>query len=103
MPAILAAELKPLADRFLDGLSVDQRRQAHQAMSFARGTDWLLLEEPLAALDMAHARRPMHERADLSDGGKSVVMVLHEVNHAAAWADHVVAGRTIRIVAAMNV
>ncbi len=52
---------------------------------------------------MAHARRPMHERADLSDGGKSVVMVLHEVNDAAAWADHVVAGRTIQIVAAMNV
>ena len=72
MPAILAAELKPLADRFLDGLSVDQRRQAHQAMSFARGTDWLLLEEPLAALDMAHARRLMHERADLSDGGKTL-------------------------------
>lgn len=91
--------LEPLAERFLDELSGGQRQRAHLAMAFAQGTNWLLLDEPLAALDMAHARRLMQELAALRDGGKSVVMVLHEVNHAAAWADHVVALKAGRVVA----
>ena len=53
----------------------------------------------LAAMDMAHARALMQELAVLRNGGRSVVMVLHEVNHAAAWADHVVAMKAGRIVA----
>ena len=91
--------LAPLADRFLDQLSGGQRQRAHLAMAFAQATDWLLLDEPLAALDMAHARALMQELAALRDAGRSVVMVLHEVNHAAAWADHVVAMKAGRIVA----
>jgi iron complex transport system ATP-binding protein len=91
--------LAPLADRFLDQLSGGQRQRAHLAMAFAQDTDWLLLDEPLAALDMAHARSLMRELAALRDRGRSVVMVLHEVNHAAAWADHVVAMKAGRIVA----
>jgi len=91
--------LGELSDRFIDELSGGQRQRAHLAMAFAQGTDWLLLDEPLAALDMAHARRLMQELATLRDGGKSVVMVLHEVNHAAAWADHVVAMKQGRIIA----
>ncbi len=91
--------LAGLADRFLDELSGGQRQRAHLAMAFAQGTDWLLLDEPLAALDMAHARSLMQELARLRDAGRSVVMVLHEVNHAAAWADHVVAMKAGRIVA----
>ncbi len=91
--------LDVLADRFLDQLSGGQRQRAHLAMAFAQGADWLLLDEPLAALDMAHARALMQELAVLRNGGRSVVMVLHEVNHAAAWADHVVAMKAGRIVA----
>lgn len=91
--------LGPLADRFLDELSGGQRQRAHLAMVFAQRTDWLLLDEPLAALDMAHARGLMQELAALRDVGRSVVMVLHEINHAAAWADHVVALKAGRIVA----
>jgi iron complex transport system ATP-binding protein len=97
--AVARMGLELLADRFLDELSGGQRQRAHLAMAFAQGTDWLLLDEPLAALDMAHARRLMHEIASLRDGGKSVVMVLHEVNHAAAWADHVVALKAGRVAA----
>lgn len=97
--AIARLGLGDLALRFLDELSGGQRQRAHLAMAFAQGTDWLLLDEPLAALDMAHARRLMQELSALRDSGKSVLMVLHEVNHAAAWADHVVAMQGGRIVA----
>ena len=91
--------LADLADRFLDELSGGQRQRAHLAMAFAQDTGWLLLDEPLAALDMAHARALMQELARLRDGGKGVVLVLHEVNHAAAWADHVVALKAGRVAA----
>ena len=97
--AIEQLALTPLAHRFLDELSGGQRQRAHLAMAFAQNTDWLLLDEPLAALDMAHARTLMRELARMRDGGKSIVMVLHEVNHAAAWADHVVALKGGRLVA----
>jgi iron complex transport system ATP-binding protein len=97
--AIARLGLGGLAHRFLDELSGGQRQRAHLAMAFAQGTDWLLLDEPLAALDMAHARRLMQELAARRDSGKSVLMVLHEVNHAAAWADHIVAMQDGRIVA----
>lgn len=97
--AIRSMGLCHLSDRFLDELSGGQRQRAHLAMALAQTTDWLLLDEPLAALDMAHARGLMEELARLRDLGKSVVMVLHEVNHAAAWADHVVALKEGRVVA----
>ena len=47
--------------------------------------------ETLAALDMAHARGVMAQLAALRAAGKSVVVVLHDINHAAVWADHIVA------------
>lgn len=97
--AIEALGLGDLAGRFLDQLSGGQRQRAHLAMAFAQDTGWLLLDEPLAALDMAHARALMQELARMRDGGKGIVLVLHEVNHAAAWADHVVAMKGGRIVA----
>ncbi|MBL4916842.1 ABC transporter ATP-binding protein [Szabonella alba] len=95
--AMARLALTDLADRFLDQLSGGQRQRAHLAMTLAQDTDWLLLDEPLAALDMAHARALMAELAALRDAGRSVVMVLHEINHAAAWADHVLAMKGGRI------
>jgi iron complex transport system ATP-binding protein len=83
-------DLLPLAGRFLDELSGGQRQRAFMAMTLAQGGDWLLLDEPLAALDMAHARLLMQKLAMLRSMGRSIVVVLHEINHAAAWADHVV-------------
>ena len=91
--------LTGLADRFLDQLSGGQRQRAHLAMTLAQGTNWLLLDEPLAALDMAHARALMQELARLRDAGTGVLMVLHELNHAAAWADEIVAMKGGRIIA----
>ncbi len=91
--------LLPLRHRFLDELSGGQRQRAHLAMAFAQDTPWLLLDEPLAALDMAHGRALMQRLADLRDTGRSIVMVVHEINFAAAWADHVVALKDGRVAA----
>ncbi|MDO5614005.1 MAG: ATP-binding cassette domain-containing protein [Paracoccus sp. (in: a-proteobacteria)] len=90
--------LMPLADRFLDELSGGQAQRGFLAMTFAQDTDWLLLDEPLNNLDMRHARALMGELAGLvRRTGKSVVVVVHEVNYAAAWADHIVALKDGRI------
>ena len=92
--------LTPLAWRFLDEVSGGQAQRAFLAMTFAQDTDWLLLDEPLNNLDMSHARALMARLADLvRNRGKSVVVVVHEVNYAAAWADHVVALKDGRIAA----
>ena len=101
--AIAALHLAPLADRFLDTLSGGQRQRALIAMSVAQETDYLLLDEPLNNLDMAHARRLMELLRALADrSGRTIVVVLHEVNYAAAHADHVVAMKAGRIAAQGN-
>ncbi|SMO73984.1 ABC transporter ATP-binding protein [Paracoccus laeviglucosivorans] len=97
--ALRAFALTDLGDRFLDEVSGGQAQRAYLAMTVAQDTDWLLLDEPLNNLDMAHARSLMARLAGLVAGGKSVVTVIHEVNYAAAWADHIVAMKQGRIVA----
>lgn len=97
--ALDTLDMTALADRFLEELSGGQRQRAFIAMAFAQGSDWLLLDEPLAALDMAYARRVMAQLVTLRDAGRSIVVVLHDINHAAVWADHVVAMKAGRIAA----
>ncbi|RJL08203.1 ABC transporter ATP-binding protein [Paracoccus siganidrum] len=98
--ALDAFGLAGIAGRFLDEVSGGQRQRAHIAMSFAQATDWLLLDEPLNNLDMAHARALMARlRGLVRDGGRSAVMVVHEINYAAAWADHIIAMKDGRIAA----
>ncbi|MBE3638221.1 iron ABC transporter ATP-binding protein [Mangrovicoccus algicola] len=90
--ALEAFDLTALRHRFLDELSGGQNQRAFIAMGLAQETEWLLLDEPLNNLDMFHARRLMARIHALSRaGGRSVVMVVHDINYAAAWADHVVA------------
>jgi len=98
--ALDAFGLQPFAGRFLDELSGGQVQRAFLAMTFAQDTFWMLLDEPLNNLDVAHARALMARLAQLvQNTGRSVVAVVHEVNYAAAWADHVVAMKNGRIVA----
>ncbi|WP_376872648.1 ABC transporter ATP-binding protein [Albirhodobacter sp. R86504] len=97
--ALEALDLAPLSNRFIEELSGGQRQRAFIAMSFAQQADWLLLDEPLAALDMAHARGVMAHLALLRDLGRSIVVVLHDINHAAAWSDHIVAMKAGEIAA----
>lgn len=97
--ALADFDLLPLAGRFLDTLSGGQAQRAHLAMAAAQETPWLILDEPLNNLDLAHARALMAHLARLREAGRSVLIVLHDLNFAAGWADHVVAMKAGRVVA----
>ena len=84
-------ELEPLAARFLSTLSGGQRQRVLIAMIVCQDTPYLLLDEPLNNLDMYHAGRLMRELRTLSHSQqKTVVIVLHDINQAAQFADTVV-------------
>lgn len=90
--AIEEFHLQDFADRYLTELSGGQRQRAMIAMVFCQRTDYVLLDEPLNNLDMYHARSLMQILRRLTDEHKrTTVVVLHDINQAAAYADHVVA------------
>lgn len=93
-------ELAPLADRFLSTLSGGQRQRVLIAMIVCQDTPYLLLDEPLNNLDMYHAGRLMRELRALSHNEqKTVVIVLHDINQAAQFADMVVTMQEGRVLA----
>lgn len=87
---IATFELEPLAERFLSDLSGGQRQRVLIAMVVCQDTPYLLLDEPLNNLDMYHAGRLMRQMKVLANGGKTVVIVLHDINQASQFADTVV-------------
>ncbi|WP_308252367.1 ABC transporter ATP-binding protein, partial [Pseudonocardia sp. KRD291] len=90
-----------LADRPVDELSGGQRQRAWISMALAQGTDLLLLDEPTTFLDLAHQVDVLELVRRLhTEAGRTVVMVLHDLNLAARYADHLVAMRDGKIVAA---
>ncbi len=81
-----------LAERDVDQLSGGQRQRVWVAMALAQGTDLLLLDEPTTYLDVAHQMELLELLRDLNaTRGTTIVMVLHELNLAARFADHLVA------------
>lgn len=93
-------ELEPLAERFLSTLSGGQRQRVLIAMIVCQDTPYLLLDEPLNNLDMYHAGRLMRELRELSCiQQKTVVIVLHDINQAAQFADTVVMMKTGQVMA----
>jgi iron complex transport system ATP-binding protein len=93
-------ELTDLAPRFLDELSGGQRQKAFVAMTYAQDTDYLLLDEPLNNLDMASSRALMQQLQFLAHRtGKTIIIVLHEINYAASYADWIVGLREGQLVA----
>ncbi|MFI7448989.1 ABC transporter ATP-binding protein [Nonomuraea sp. NPDC049714] len=98
--ALAMTDLADLAERPLDELSGGQRQRAWLSMALAQGTDLLLLDEPTTFLDLAHQVevlelvRHLHQRA-----GRTIVMVLHDLNLAARYADRLVAMRDGRVIA----
>jgi iron complex transport system ATP-binding protein len=89
-----------LADRSVDELSGGQRQRVWIAMALAQETDILLLDEPTTFLDVAHQVEVLDLLTDLNrDRGATIVMVLHDINLAARYADHVFALRAGRLVA----
>jgi len=86
--------LEPLADRFLDELSGGQRQRAYVAMVLCQDTEYVLFDEPLNNLDMKHAvgmMRLLRQAAD--ELGKTVVLVLHDINFASCYSDYIIAMR----------
>ncbi len=98
--ALHATELLDLADRGLDTLSGGQRQRAWIAMTLAQDTPILLLDEPTTYLDVAHQLDILELLRELNrQRGRTVVMVLHDLNQAARYADYLVALRDGRILA----
>ena len=97
--ALDATGTRALAPRRVDELSGGQRQRVWVAMVLAQQTDLLLLDEPTTFLDIAHQVELMELFAHLNRRGRTVVAVLHDLNHAARYADHVIAMRDGRIVA----
>ncbi|MHA6689843.1 iron ABC transporter ATP-binding protein [Devosia sp. A449] len=90
--AITYLNLVELADRFLDELSGGQRQRAFVAMVLCQDTDYVLLDEPLNNLDMKHAMGMMKLlRRAANELGKTVVLVLHDINFASWYSDYIVA------------
>ncbi|WP_306152002.1 ABC transporter ATP-binding protein [Roseovarius sp. MMSF_3281] len=89
--ALTLFDLDGLAQRTLDTVSGGQRQRALLAMIFAQDTDYLLLDEPLNNLDIAASRSLMALLQRLArEHGRTVVIVLHDINYACAYADHIV-------------
>ncbi len=81
-----------LKDRFLDELSGGQRQLAYIAMVLAQDTDYIFLDEPLNNLDMKHARTIMTTIKRLvKERQKTIIIVIHDINFAAKYADYIVA------------
>jgi iron complex transport system ATP-binding protein len=90
--ALEATETAALADRSVDELSGGQRQRVWIAMALAQHTDLLLLDEPTTFLDVSHQIEVLDLLTDLNQQrGTTIVMVLHDLNMAARYADHLVA------------
>ena len=97
--ALRYLDLEPLAGRFLDELSGGQRQRAFIAMVLCQDTEYILLDEPLNNLDVKHAVAMMKLfRRTADEFGKTVVLVLHDINFASCYSDRIVAMRDGRVV-----
>lgn len=90
--AIEYMELQEIQDQFIDELSGGQRQRAFIAMVIAQDTEYILLDEPTNNLDIYHATNMMKMVRRLCDElGKTVILVLHEINYAAFYSDYICA------------
>jgi iron complex transport system ATP-binding protein len=97
--ALAITTMTDFSDRPLDTLSGGQRQRAWIAMSLAQQTEILLLDEPTTFLDLAYQLEVLDLLHDLNEQGRTIVMVLHDLNQACRYADHLVAMRQGAIVA----
>ena len=90
--AIGYMQLSDLQHRYLDELSGGQRQRAYIAMVIAQNSEYILLDEPLNNLDMKHASEIMKTLRKLAeDLGKTVIIVIHDINFASCYSDYIVA------------
>src|SRR5690606_31777651 len=92
-------ELQELENRYLDQLSGGQRQRAFVAMIICQNTDYILLDEPLNNLDMKHAVQIMRGlRRMVNELGKTIVLVIHDINFASCHSDYIVALKDGRVI-----
>ena len=97
--AIEYMNLGDMQDKFLDELSGGQKQRAFISMVIAQDTEYILLDEPLNNLDMKHSVQIMKILRQLVDElGKTVVIVLHDINFASVYSDRIVALKDGRLV-----
>ncbi|WP_308312760.1 ABC transporter ATP-binding protein [Streptomyces sp. ISL-11] len=98
--SMTATGVEALADRPVDELSGGQRQRVWIAMALAQRTPLLLLDEPTTYLDIQHQIDVLDLCAELHENqGRTLVAVLHDLNHAARYATHLIAMRDGRVVA----
>ncbi len=96
--AIEYMKLTDIQDKYLDELSGGQRQRAYIAMVIAQNTEYILLDEPLNNLDMSHSVQMMKVLRNLCDDlGKTIVLVMHDINFASCYSDNIVALKNGRI------
>jgi len=97
--ALEATATLELAERPVDELSGGQRQRVWIAMALAQGTEILLLDEPTTFLDLAHQVEVLDLLVDLNRrDGRTIVLVLHDLNHACRYSHHLIAMRRGAIV-----
>ncbi|MEI3611509.1 ABC transporter ATP-binding protein [Pseudogracilibacillus sp. SO30301A] len=102
LSAMEVTNTSELSDRFVDELSGGQRQRVWIAMVLAQQTPILLLDEPTTYLDIAHQIELLELFKNLNAQGNTMVAVLHDLNHAARYANHMIAMKEGQIVAQGN-
>ena len=97
--AMAQTAVHDLAERLVDELSGGQRQRVWLAMALAQETPLLLLDEPTTFLDIAHQMEVLDLCAEMHRGGRTLVAVLHDLNHACRYATHLVVMREGAVVA----
>ena len=100
MQALASTGMEAFAERPVDSLSGGQRQRVWIAMVLAQGTELLLLDEPTTYLDIQHQVEVLDLLTELvRSGGRTIAVVLHDLNLACRYADHIVAMKDGTIVA----
>ncbi|MGE7922492.1 ABC transporter ATP-binding protein [Viridibacillus arvi] len=99
MTALEMTNTTELANRFVDELSGGQRQRVWVAMVLAQQTPLLLLDEPTTYLDIAHQIELLELFTYLHEQGNTLVAVLHDLNHAARYATHLIAMKAGKVIA----
>lgn len=90
--AIAFLNLQDIEESYMDELSGGQKQRAYMAMVVAQDTEYILLDEPLNNLDMKHSVQIMKILKKLAEElGKTIIIVLHDINFASHYSDHIVA------------
>lgn len=96
--AIEYMNLVDIQNKYLDELSGGQRQRAFIAMVIAQGTEYIFLDEPLNNLDMKNASSMMKVLRNLCDElGKTIILVMHDINFTACYSDYIVALKDVKI------